>query len=31
MWIDKNCAGNTTTDEELPTSTNGLRAETNAG
>jgi hypothetical protein len=29
-WIDKSCAGNTTADEELPTSTTGLRAETTA-
>ena len=30
MWIGKSCAGNTITDEELPTSTNGLRVETTA-
>lgn len=29
-WIDKNATGNTGTDEKLPTSTNGLHAETTA-
>jgi hypothetical protein len=30
MWIDKNSRDNATTDAELPTSANGLRAETAA-
>jgi hypothetical protein len=29
-WIDKSCTGNTTTDDEVRTSTKGLRAETTA-